>query len=1557
MHSPTTDGLVGSASPSSPTIPFKRKHPDLSLSNGPGGDAASDSISCICGYSYDDGFSIACDKCSRWCHAACFDIAPGQVPEEWQCWVCYPRYVDREKAARLQKSRLRVAKGEHYHATQNAHPRVSTRGRRRRLSTVPPPAQTEDELVDIDGTPWQTTYVQIDKDIVPHPSTRHRLCRQAQHWRGITALSSDSPISPMFLPDAPDSLPTAIRQLPPSAAFHPHVAPCTNPYVRAPSYAMHTTEPVPSSSLITHYKSSVIPSSTYLADPLNAYAHLSLPKPFVHLFGPPLDVALDSRITGNESRFVRNGCRPNAVLRPMVCGKGEGNEGVQFGVFALRDLKADEEVVLGWEWDDGSVVHKLPALIKYPESLSSHHVEHIRHQLITLLHAVSSTFPNCACGAKSRTCAFNRMAEFVDGVSPAPHSPYTHSPNSTRHTFLHQTRHSSISTRHPSYGTDEAMNEEDDLGPLIGTERGFRTRERLPGSSGMGGVEMVPPTPVYSRTRGLNGFDRKGKGRAMDVDVEAEYVPSTERDRVSKGRATDWNWSGKGREVDMEVSWDRYDQRATLGIRPPSSHPSYSSSVPSRYPTRHSNSPSLPSRAHLPGPGPGPGFRYSYNDAPRPMYTGGVNGQSGEGEGEVDMAEVREESMPPKLRKRWMRAVVERHREMYSDRNGDADSGMAGVREVRVVDTRGARRTDGRKEDRREGNVEDRMDVDAEHGSGEGRERLPPPPPPIPLVSTVEMHIDERPASSPIDVHDSPTSPIHVDDSPASPVNPVDNSPASLSVNVEDSSIDAQPTRRRRRFPPVLLSPPSSPSVHIDNPPSPPSPDSLPPSIHIHESSSSFNTHRSPPLPVSPSSHASRRSPSIQPSTHIEHVTVPPSPSTYASPDSPSPAMSPFSPTPPPLPSIQIDRSTLSTPCDAHHSSPPPLHNLSSVPTLETRTFPVQFEARPSHSLLPPFHINVDNSWPSSNSDSNKSRALSINVNNPASLSTDIHPSPSAAFANLSLRSPAPGAMSLNRPVVPRFLHDFRQWGGEQRSIDAESALEQLPMDQKAGREYGWNSSPPGEQEDYGALEVKPSTQIPSESSTNEKGKGREIDVNQKGCAGPEVRAPRAPTSSSNPLWLPSHQSEPTSAVSNAPPIQTPAASASPSSTETPAPAPEDHAPALAPPLPKARLTLQEFALRKKKQREEAAKREAEVLPGTKEASTYPASNAKDLSPSNPPTAPGPAAGIPLCDSTEGEPKISLGKDAPAASHSIDELPVWSLKRTSSSVSTPGDRLPSVTSAEGAISPDVAKDGSDSSSTSHMPSRGSWGGPPIPVSAPAKELLSGDRYVGRIVTQDAVLANSQKRSPSEKCASPSVTVGEPGEIDEAPITGVMKKSAVGEPATAASREPTSGRSWHPSPVEGTKTVSEISTHQGLQRSSTRDSSWNPPRGPSGLSGANTIPVPALRAYGQRGRQEPQLTASSSSHDHGEDRQTHAEASHSEHKYDVYHAHTRLPPTQPRSRDRYYFNGVGQTSRPVPSGPRALRQAGAYLGTTGQSRPAHENLRLPNERRGRKPYPF
>jgi uncharacterized protein len=204
----------------------------------------------------------------------------------------------------------------------------------------------QDEHIDIEGA--EVTYTPITHNIVPQLDIRDKLRRYAQNWRGVSALDN-------IVSKASTAKVLPIKT--PSSA------------VRPPSYALHTTSSVPAAHFLAPFTSTITSSAAYLADPLNGYPHLGAPKPFVHLIGPPLDLALDARQAGNEARWARNGCRPNAVLKPVLCPeerhkRADPETTLGFGVFALRDLAAGEEIVLGWEWDDGNAIHALPALVR-----------------------------------------------------------------------------------------------------------------------------------------------------------------------------------------------------------------------------------------------------------------------------------------------------------------------------------------------------------------------------------------------------------------------------------------------------------------------------------------------------------------------------------------------------------------------------------------------------------------------------------------------------------------------------------------------------------------------------------------------------------------------------------------------------------------------------------------------------------------------------------------------------------------------------------------------------------------------------------------------------------------------------------------------------------------------------------------------------------------------------------------------------------------------------------------------------------------------------------------
>ena len=134
-------------------------------------DYAAEGINCICDFDMDDGFAIACDLCSRWCHAVCFDIASEEIPDQFMCWMCKPRPLGfKERAIRMQKERLKLEAEAIAERQRKASPSVER-------------------------------YVHISQDIISD-DTQVKLRRQAQHWRGVTAVADSSPLLPPAKPSS-----------------------------------------------------------------------------------------------------------------------------------------------------------------------------------------------------------------------------------------------------------------------------------------------------------------------------------------------------------------------------------------------------------------------------------------------------------------------------------------------------------------------------------------------------------------------------------------------------------------------------------------------------------------------------------------------------------------------------------------------------------------------------------------------------------------------------------------------------------------------------------------------------------------------------------------------------------------------------------------------------------------------------------------------------------------------------------------------------------------------------------------------------------------------------------------------------------------------------------------------------------------------------------------------------------------------------------------------------------------------------------------------------------
>ncbi|KDR68991.1 hypothetical protein GALMADRAFT_932246 [Galerina marginata CBS 339.88] len=116
--------------------------------------------------------------------------------------------------------------------------------------------------------------------------------------------------------------------------------------------------------------------------------------------------------------------------------------------------------------------------------------------MTNILHALSSTFTTCACGARAKDCALTQMAAFVDAQDDFL----------TMHPFRNGHGHKN------GVGVEEDWREVD-LGPLVGRKRGFKTRERIPFSGGMGGMEMDVEVGSTEGAKQAHAGEEKG-GRA-----------------------------------------------------------------------------------------------------------------------------------------------------------------------------------------------------------------------------------------------------------------------------------------------------------------------------------------------------------------------------------------------------------------------------------------------------------------------------------------------------------------------------------------------------------------------------------------------------------------------------------------------------------------------------------------------------------------------------------------------------------------------------------------------------------------------------------------------------------------------------------------------------------------------------------------------------------------------------------------------------------------------------------------------------------------------------------
>lgn len=159
----------------------------------------------------------------------------------------------------------------------------------------------------------------------------------------------------------------------PANAIHLSVKPVveTRSSIQTGLFAVSAVRP---GQLLIECKGELVRKSDYLAtldqqqrDAATGYAQqTSLPpgiaERFVH-FHPALDLAVDARRIGNEARFVRYSCRPNARARStIVTGATDASDIIHLCLYAEKAIGAGEEVTLAYDVEMGAAEYGKLAL-------------------------------------------------------------------------------------------------------------------------------------------------------------------------------------------------------------------------------------------------------------------------------------------------------------------------------------------------------------------------------------------------------------------------------------------------------------------------------------------------------------------------------------------------------------------------------------------------------------------------------------------------------------------------------------------------------------------------------------------------------------------------------------------------------------------------------------------------------------------------------------------------------------------------------------------------------------------------------------------------------------------------------------------------------------------------------------------------------------------------------------------------------------------------------------------------------------------------------------------
>lgn len=540
----------------------------------------SSEIQCICGFTHDDGFTIACDQCDTWQHGFCVDIAPDAIPEKYECPSCSPRPLDVRRAKEYQLKNLeeREEKSRRKKPKSNS---ANNPSRKKDSSNItiqnsgpgPPPATSRAT------GPGKSSVLSAQRKRGSNRTSITTKCETGTNYfvgpvngmlvTQVAALSSNalSPAdknnevesdtdmekpTPLYKYDFTEitddhyankdvyKFVTQILNLPPNGCISrvtseelrsslPAVSvvsfPGNSNSCILPQHVITVDTACSKGQLVALCKGDIMFKESYKIEPINQYSILKHPRSCV-FFHPSQPICIDSRVRGSAARFVRRSCRPNTQLSTIIV-----DNTVIFGLSAIESLKVDAVLTIGWEWGG------CPPIQRLVDGAEADQLDNEEFQdALSWSSTLTADMGDCACVDKDE-CVFTKLRVKREVSSPKP------SPRTRQGSRVTQSNSSTPGSNRCS--PDRQIGSEHDDGYRASTSLSRDLSPTMPMHEEMSGREARKMQEILSRIEKIEQGDqeqvikrRRKRNNTITTSTLLETTTKVDTSRRSKNSSS-----------------------------------------------------------------------------------------------------------------------------------------------------------------------------------------------------------------------------------------------------------------------------------------------------------------------------------------------------------------------------------------------------------------------------------------------------------------------------------------------------------------------------------------------------------------------------------------------------------------------------------------------------------------------------------------------------------------------------------------------------------------------------------------------------------------------------------------------------------------------------------------------------------------------------------------------------------------------------------------------------------------------------------------------------------